>query len=320
LPLLQIENLTKCFGRTDPPAVDGVNLSVSQGETVGLVGESGCGKTTLSRCILRLETQSAGKVLFDGADLAAIGPRAMRAMRREMQIVFQDPYGSLDPRWTIERIVAEPLAAHGIGKASGRRADCERLLSSVGLPASALPRYPHEFSGGQRQRIGIARALASKPRLLIADEPVSALDVSVRAQVLGLLMDAQRERNLAMLFIAHDLGVVRQVSRRVAVMFRGQIVEESPTDALFDNPRHPYTRALLAAIPSARRRAALRTSNPETSPAAVMTSTAPTGGCRYRDRCAYAKDICAQQAPPEVVTGEGRFSRCHFALELPAAR
>jgi oligopeptide/dipeptide ABC transporter ATP-binding protein len=319
LPLLDVHNLVKSFhvpggsGRV----VDDVSLSIDAGETLGLVGESGCGKTTLSRCVLRLEPPTSGAITFDGQDLANLSGEGLRRIRRSMQIVFQDPYASLDPRWTVAQTLAEPLRVHGIVPASERRAEVERLLASVALPPSAAGRYPHEFSGGQRQRIGIARALALRPKLLIADEPVSALDVSVRAQVLNLLRDAQAERGLAMLFIAHDLGAVRLVSKRIAVMYLGQIVEEGPSDALFDDPRHPYTRGLLSAIPSIRMRAKHSEKVVETPSGSVAEGGAPTSGCRFRTRCPFAQAICAEVDPPYAAIAPRRHSRCHFALELP---
>ncbi len=319
MPLLEVKNLVKQFPVRNHfvRAVDDVSLTVDAGETLGLVGESGCGKTTLSRCILRLEQPTSGQVIFEGRDLSHLNTEALRQLRRHAQIVFQDPFASLDPRWTIGRTVAEPLVVHNIVAAKERGTEVERLLTSVGLPASAVSRYPHEFSGGQRQRVGIARALALQPRFLIADEPVSALDVSVRAQILNLLKAAQQERKLGMLFIAHDLGAVRQVSHRIAVMYLGKVMEEGLTDELFENPRHPYTRTLLAAIPSIKRIGAKHeTGDSAKSGDLPSPSNLPTG-CRFRTRCSFAQEICANEAPPDVAVSPGHRSACHFALELP---
>jgi oligopeptide/dipeptide ABC transporter ATP-binding protein len=325
MPLLEVRNLAKSFPArvmTDNGprqgllrAVDGVSLTVDQSETLGVVGESGCGKTTLSRCILLLEQPTSGEVIFDGADMRGLSGEQLRKLRRGMQIVFQDPYASLDPRWTVGQTIAEPLRIHNIVPAKERRGEVERLLGEVGLPRSAADRYPHEFSGGQRQRVGIARALALRPRFLIADEPVSALDVSVRAQILNLLRSAQAEHKLGMLFIAHDLGAVRQVSNRIAVMYLGKILEEGSTDQIFDNPRNPYTRSLLAAIPSVRRldksaRLAQAAGDP---PSALNLPS----GCRFRTRCPFAQEICAAEAPPLVEIEPGHTSLCHFADQLP---
>lgn len=258
-PLLLVENLTVCFAARGPRhfgrprafrAVDGVSLQIAAGETLALVGESGSGKSTLARAVLRLIPAAAGRVVFDETDVLTASGRQLRDLRRRMQIVFQDPAGSLNPRLRVERIVGEALTVHGLVRsAAERRRRVAALLERVGLRPADRERYPHEFSGGQRQRIGIARALALEPRLIICDEPVSALDVSVQAQILNLLVDLQRERGLSYLFIAHDLAVVRHISNRVAVMRSGRLVEQAPVDELFDHPRHPYTQALLAAVP-----------------------------------------------------------------------
>ena len=327
MPLLQVQNLSKRFPLTRPDgpfrritdqvrAVDGVDLTLEPGETLGLVGESGCGKSTLGRCILRLIEPTGGSVTFDGRDLRAFAPEPLRKMRREMQIVFQDPFASLNPRMTVGAILEEPLRVHGIVPSSDVRAEVARLLDRVGLPQSAAARFPHEFSGGQRQRVGIARALSLRPKLIVADEPVSALDVSIRAQILNLFRQVQAETNVALLFIAHDLGAVRQISHRVAVMYLGKIVETAPGDELYDNPRHPYTRALLAAAPSVDgvRAASEKIEGDVPSPIDLPS------GCRFRTRCPYAQQICAEQEPPLAPFSGGppdHRSACHFAATLP---
>ena len=258
MPLLEVKNLHKEYvsrqgwpsrGRHVVRAVDGVSFAMEAGETFGLVGESGCGKTTVARCLLRLVRPTSGEVYFDGEPLLDVRAARLRALRRELQIIFQDPYSSLDPRMSIRATLLEPLEIHRVGSRAEREKRVRELMDLVGLPESALRKFPHEFSGGQRQRIGIARALALSPRLVVADEPVSALDLSIRAQVINLMADLQRQLGLAYLFIAHDLTLVRHVCRRVAVMRRGRIVELAPADALFAAPLHPYTRRLLAAIP-----------------------------------------------------------------------
>lgn len=257
-PLLEVRRLTKVFrtaggfagrGAREVRAVDDVSFAVVAGETFGLVGESGCGKSTVARCVLNLIRPTAGEVYFEGRDVLALSPREMRAVRRHLQIIFQDPYGSLDPRMRVRALVAEPLDIHGVGSRSERRQRVKELLERVGLGESALDKFPHEFSGGQRQRIGIARALALSPRLILADEPVSALDLSIRAQVINLMMDLQQELGLTYVFIAHDLALVRQICDRVAVMYRGRLVELASSAVLFARPLHPYTQRLLAAIP-----------------------------------------------------------------------
>ncbi len=327
MPLLEVSGLTKQFPltRSTGPftketeyvrAVDGVDLTLDAGETLGLVGESGCGKSTLGRCLLRLLEPTAGTITFDGQDLLALKPESLRRARREMQIVFQDPFASLNPRLSIGATLEEPLRVHNIVPSGEVRAEVARLLDQVGLPQTAAARYPHEFSGGQRQRVGIARALSLRPRFIVADEPVSALDVSIRAQILNLFRRLQDETGVALLFVAHDLGAVRSLSHRVAVMYLGKIVELAPADELYDNPRHPYTRALLAAVPSVDgvKLAAEKVEGDVPSPIDVPS------GCRFRTRCPFAQAICAEEEPPlaEFDGGiPGHFSACHFSAILP---
>ncbi|MGY1846704.1 MULTISPECIES: ABC transporter ATP-binding protein [unclassified Blastococcus] len=298
-------------------AVDGVDLVVPRGATYGLVGESGCGKSTLGRAILRLVEPTAGRVLFDGTDVAALKGEPLRRMRQRMQMVFQDPLGSLDPRQNVESLLSEPLRAHGIG--GGKEGIAQRirtLLDAVGLPSAALRRYPHEFSGGQRQRIGIARAVALEPDLLIADEPVSALDVSVQAQVLNLLEELQERLGLTYLVIAHDLAVVRHISDVVGVMYLGSLVEQAPADDLYEQPLHPYTRALMSAVPvpdpeveESRERILLAGDLP--SPAN------PPSGCRFHTRCPWRQETrCDDEVPALRELAPGRLVSCHWAEEI----
>jgi oligopeptide transport system ATP-binding protein len=292
-------------------AVDGLTFDVASGETLALVGESGCGKSTTGRMILRLIEASAGTIRFAGKDVRALDRRALRDLRRDIQIIFQDPYASLNPRLTVGQALAEPLRLHGLASGAKLRQRIDALLGEVGLSPWHALRYPHEFSGGQRQRIGIARALASEPKLIVCDEPVSALDVSIQAQVINLLQDLKHKRGLSYLFIAHDLAVVRHIADRVAVMYLGKIVELAPKRKLFALPRHPYTQALLSAVPvpdPTAKRARIRLAGDVPSP------LNPPRGCHFHTRCTYAKDRCKVEAPPlRRIGDDGASVACHFA-------
>ena len=321
--LLDVRNLKKYFPvrkglfhrvAARVHAVDDVSFTIGRGETLGLVGESGCGKTTAGRVILRLYEPTSGEVVFDGLDVFSLGRAEMRALRLRMQVIFQDPFGSLNPRMTVESIVGEPLTIHRIARGRERRERVAELLERAGLAADALNRYPHEFSGGQRQRVGIARALALEPDFIVCDEPVSALDVSIQAQIINLLEELQGELGLSYLFIAHDLSVVRHISHRVAVMYVGKIVEMAETEELFENPLHPYTEALLSAVPvpdpKSRRKRILLEGD-------VPSPIDPPSYCRFYDRgCSRRMTVCREQTPSLLDTGGGHTCAC-FAVNPP---
>jgi oligopeptide transport system ATP-binding protein len=295
-------------------AVDDVTFSVRRGETLGLVGESGCGKSTLGRCIVRLLEPTDGQVIFQGRDITKLGLRKLRPLRSEMQMVFQDPYASLNPRKRVGSIIGDPLKIHGLGSASDRKRRVQELLETVGLSPEHYNRFPHEFSGGQRQRIGVARALALRPKLIVADEPVSALDVSIQSQILNLLKDLQEEFELTFIFIAHDLGVVRHVSDRIAVMYLGKLVELSPAEELYSRPIMPYAEALLSAVPipdpdlAERRERIVLTGD-------VPSPINPPSGCRFHPRCRYMTDVCKQVEPPLTDYG-AHLAACHHPLNV----
>jgi oligopeptide/dipeptide ABC transporter ATP-binding protein len=324
-PLLEVKGLKKYFpikkgffNRTNGyvRAVDGVNFQVSSGETLGIVGESGCGKSTTGRSILRLIEPTEGEVFFEGRDLTKLSKEEMRRMRKDVQIIFQDPYASLNPRKTIRQILLEPLNVHEIGTKGERIQTIEEIIEIVGLKKEHLDRYPHDFSGGQRQRIGIARALVVKPKFIIADEAVSALDVSIQSQILNLLKDLKKEFNLTLIFISHDLSVIKHICDRVAVMYLGKVVEIADKQKLFQNPCHPYTKALLSALPIAnprakRERIILKGDLP--SPAN------PPSGCPFHPRCEYANDICKSTVPSLIEINSGQQVSCHLFQEGNAA-
>jgi oligopeptide transport system ATP-binding protein len=314
--LLVIDNLYKSFpvkaglGKTlEAKAVDGVSLAVARGEALGLVGESGCGKSTLGRLVLRLLEPTSGKVSFEEKDLGSLDKQELRALRKKMQIIFQDPFASLNPRMRVQEIITEPLVIHGLAKDRELEARGAALLEKVGLPVESLRRYPHEFSGGQRQRIGIARALASGPSFIVADEPVSALDVSVQAQIINLLDDLRDDLKLSFLFIAHDLNIVRHFSDRVVVMYLGKIMEIAPAEEIYRNPSHPYTEALLADIPvadpTAKKKHILLKGD-------IPSPTQIPSGCRFHTRCIYRFEPCDKIVPRTIDLGNGHFVDCHL--------
>ncbi|MEZ7965209.1 MAG: oligopeptide/dipeptide ABC transporter ATP-binding protein [Candidatus Azotimanducaceae bacterium] len=319
-PLLEVRNLkmhfpvkSGFFSRTNARnfAVDGVNLTINPGETLGLVGESGCGKSTLGRCISRLYQPTAGQIVFKDRDLATLNHRQLLPYRQNIQMIFQDPMESLNARHTVGEILEEPFLIHGIGTPQSRRQSVLKLLDTVGLPGRSASRYPFEFSGGQRQRIGIARAIALKPELIICDEPVSALDVSIQSQILNLLMALQKEFNLAYLFIAHDLAVVKHISDRVAIMYLGKIVEQASSDEMYHRPFHPYTQSLISAIPIPDPH---HTTQRILLTGDVPSPISPPPGCAFHTRCPKAADQCRHQAPVLETVAESHIAACHFAV------
>ena len=319
--LLEVKNLKKYFpvksglvSRTKAfvKAVDGISFAIQRKETLGLVGESGCGKTTAGRTIIRLIEPTEGEVVFDGKKVYECGGKDLRTLRRHMQIIFQDPFASLNPRLTVGSTVAEPLAVHGIARGAEKKKRVREILERVGLSANYVNRYPHEFSGGQRQRIGIARALALNPRFIVCDEPVSALDVSIQAQIINLLEDLQEEFELSYLFIAHDLSVVKHISDRVGVMYLGKMMELAPSEELYANPLHPYTEALLSAAPVPDPKTKLKRLR---LPGDVPSPINPPSGCSFHTRCTYAHDICKKMEPAMEELSPNHFTACHMAAE-----
>jgi oligopeptide transport system ATP-binding protein len=295
-------------------AVDDVSFAVAEGETLGLVGESGCGKSTLSRSVLQLLEPTSGSVRFEDREIVGLKGKELRGLRRQMQMIFQDPYASLNPRKRVSQIIGDPLSLHGVASGEELRHSVRELLDRVGLNPEHYNRYPHEFSGGQRQRIGIARALALRPKLIVADEPVSALDVSIQAQIINLLEDLQGEFGLTYIFVAHDLGVIRHVSDRIAVMYLGKIVEIGPAEAVYSNPIHPYTLTLLSAIPIPDPRENAQR-NPVVAEGDVPSPANPPAACRFHTRCPYATEICSEVEPELIHHGGGHWAACHHPLD-----
>jgi oligopeptide/dipeptide ABC transporter ATP-binding protein len=324
--ILEIRNLKKHFPihggilykkQATVFAVDGINLEVREGETLGLVGESGCGKSTLGKTILNLYEATSGEVIFNGVDILKLSNEEMRIQRRDMQIIFQDPYESLNSRHTIGHIIEEPLIIHNIGDKESRKEEVKRLLKRVGLPESAMERYPHEFSGGQRQRIGIARAISLKPKLILCDEPVSALDVSIQSQVLNLLLELQKEMGLSYVFIAHDLAVVKHISDRIAVMYLGKIVEIANSEDIYSNSLHPYTKALISAIPEPD---PTLNKDQQILEGEVPSPRNPPSGCSFRTRCPYATEKCSLEEPQlishEKSSDQSHLAACHYINDI----
>jgi oligopeptide transport system ATP-binding protein len=322
-PLLEVDHLVKHFPIKEGiifdrqvgavQAVDDVSLTVYEGETLGLVGESGCGKSTLCRTILQLIEPTSGSVKFEGNELVGLSGKQLRPLRREMQMIFQDPYASLNPRKRVGEIVGDPIALNGLASGKALRSQVQDLLERVGLNAEHFNRYPHEFSGGQRQRIGIARALALRPKLIIADEPVSALDVSIQAQIINLLQDLQAEFKLTYIFVAHDLGVVRHVSDRIAVMYLGKVAELGSADDVYSHPVHPYTLSLLSAVPIPDPREN-RNRDPMVLEGDLPSPANPPPACRFHTRCPFATEICSQDEPPLIEHHKGQLAACHHPL------
>lgn len=317
--LLEVKNLVKYFpirrgffGRktVNVKAVDDISFSIKRGETFGLVGESGCGKSTTGRTLIRLYEPTAGEIIFDGVDIAKLAESDLKEYRKKIQMIFQDPYASLNTRMTVSDIIGEPLDIHGLASGKARQAKIFNLLETVGLSKDHASRYPHEFSGGQRQRIGIARALAVDPDFIICDEPISALDVSIQAQVVNMLEDLQKERGLTYLFIAHDLSMVKYISDRIGVMYLGKMAEIAPSDSLYAEPRHPYSQALLSSIPIPDPEL-MRNSNRIIVEGDVPSPINPPSGCTFRTRCIYAKDICSVDCPQLVEIANDHFVACH---------